>query len=323
MDTWRTIVLFDPFAKLLTSNDPLLTAFVKRDLLDEKVRIAADNEETRQLVRKQQPDGSWIFRSSSVKKYPSIKHNLVETFKSMRILVGKYEWGREQPAIARAAGYLFGCQTEEGDFRGILGNQYMPYYCGLITEYLIRAGYGDDSRIERAMQWLTGNRQTDGGWVVPLQTVKVNKTDDATYASAPIKAEVSLPSSHLATGMVLRAFAMHPAYRNSETARRAGELLKSRFFKPDKYNDRKAAEYWFKFHYPYWWTTLTSSLDSLSRIGFDRTDPDIEKALEWLLVHQDASGLWATRYDKGESDLVGLQQMWITYDICRILKMYF
>jgi hypothetical protein len=172
------------------------------------------------------------------------------------------------------------------------------------------------------MNWLVATRQNDGGWVVPLQTVKINKLDDKTYADVPIINDQSLPSSHLATGMVLRAFSVHPVYKKTNITRKAGELLKSRFFKPDKYTARKAPEYWIKFQYPYWWTTLISSLDSLYNFGFTIEDKDIEKGIEWFLINQNENGLWNTQYDKGDTDRLKLNQLWICYSICKILKLY-
>ena len=38
-------------------------------------------------------------------------------------------------------------RTQEGDIRGILSNQYMPYYMGAILEILIKADYQKDGRV--------------------------------------------------------------------------------------------------------------------------------------------------------------------------------
>ena len=322
MSNWIKILRINPVKKLLSSGDDTLTFYVKRDLLDDFSCKKPHNKEIDRLINKQQSNGSWIFKSSSIDKYPSINHNLVETFKSIRILVGKYEMNKSYEAISKCAEYIFSCQTKEGDIRGILGTQYMPYYCGLFVEYLIRAGYECDGRIESAMKYLILHRQNDGGWVVPLQTVKINKLNDETYGSDPIVADKSLPSSHIATGMTLRAFAVHSSYRNTDIAKKAGELLKSRFFKPDKYNDRKAPEYWIKFQFPYWWTSLISYLDCLYHLGFSIEDKDIKKGIEWLLINQNESGLWATKYDKGDKNKLELSQLWICYSICKVLKLF-
>lgn len=323
MNNWVTLLSVNPLEKLLSSNDKILTSFVKRDLLDENSPVNIDNKEIQQIIKKQLPNGAWKFKSQSVSKYPSINHDLVETFKSLRILVGKYELDKSHPTISKCADYIFTCQAEEGDIRGILGNQYMPYYCGAIVELLIKAGYEKDDRVEKAIKWLISNQQNDGGWVVPLQTVKVDKLNDLTYASSPIIADKTLPSSHLATGMVIRGLAAHSVYKKKEPSKKAAKLLKSRFLQSDKYNDRKTPEYWTKFQYPYWCTTLLSSLDSLYQIGYTTKDKDVEKGLEWLLVNQHPSGFWSSQYDKGNRDKLELDKLWIGYNICKILKWYF
>jgi len=56
---------------------------------------------------------------------------------------------KNHPAIRKASEYLFSCQTEERDIRGILANQYAPYYTGAIMYLLIKAGYENDPRIKK------------------------------------------------------------------------------------------------------------------------------------------------------------------------------
>jgi hypothetical protein len=96
-------------------------------------------------------------------------------------------------------------------------------------ELLIKAGYGDDPRIERAFRWLLSIRQTDGGWTIPFLTTGMS-WDEGVRAPAPIPPDRSKPFSHLATGAVLRAFADHPAWRQSPAAIQAGALLATRLF---------------------------------------------------------------------------------------------
>ena len=120
------------------------------------------------------------------------------------------------------------------------------------------------------------------------------------WRGAPVPPDRSKPFSHLATGMVLRAFAAHPQYRQLEEARVAGERLKTRFFKADKYHDRKAPHYWTKFQFPFWWPNILTALDSLSLIGFSPEDEDIQKGLDWFISNQEEPGLWATGYGKGK-----------------------
>jgi hypothetical protein len=120
--------------------------------------------------------------------------------------------------------------------------------------------------------------------------------------------------------MALRALAAHPAHRDSAEAREAGDLLKGRFFQPDKYNDRRGPEYWLKFQYPFWWTNLVTALDSLVRMGYPHGDGDIARGLAWFREHQEPDGLWPTGYGKGQK--ADASRRWVGLAIGRVLKAF-
>lgn len=157
---------------------------------------------------------------------------MLETFRQLRILVDKYAFNRSHPCLQKAVEYIFSCQTVEGDIRGILSNQYMPYYMGAILSLVIKAGYGDEERTIKGLNWLLSMRQLDGAWFIPLQAYKITYLNEVAL-KPPIALDRSLPSSHLATGMVLRAFAEHEGYRQRSEVLQAARWLKSRFFKTD------------------------------------------------------------------------------------------
>lgn len=69
-------------------------------------------------------------------------------------MVERYRFTRESMHVGKAAEYIFSFQTTEGDIRGFIGNQYATYYTGYILALLIQAGYVDDPRVEKGMQWL-------------------------------------------------------------------------------------------------------------------------------------------------------------------------
>ncbi len=166
---------------------------------------------------------------------------------------------------------------------------------------LIQAGYADDPRIEKGFQWLLSMRQDDQGWTIPLITHKLDRETQYRLTSEyaePLEPDRSKPFSHNWTGMVLRAFAVHPKYCHSEAAHVAAQLLKSRFFQADSYTSYQAASYWVRFEYPFWWNNLVAALDTVSRIGLSREDDQIEQALTWLSEHQENDGLWRVTYAK-------------------------
>jgi hypothetical protein len=317
---------YDPLPGLLAAEEEALLHFARRDLLDdsEDSPLALwDLPVVRRTLGKQELDGSWTSRSSRVKPGAS-NYRLIETWKALRILVDMYGMSREHPALGRAAEYVLSCQTEEGDLRGFIGNQYATYYTGALLGLLIRAGYGDDARVTKGMEWLLSMRQDDGGWSVPIITHGFNGKrmyELTTRVLDPVKPDRSRPFSHNANGMVLRAFAAHATYRAHQGARAAATLQKTRFFEKDRYSSYQSADYWVKFQYPFWWNNLVASLDAISMID-DTVDAPMERAIGWLVENQQRDGLWNTTYAKG--GIAGSQspgaRLWVTLAICRILK---
>jgi hypothetical protein len=327
MNDWRKQLKFDPLPPLLSSGNEALLYFVRRDLLGENVdpvQCLWQLPEPQKILKKQLPDGSWP-RTGEV-KHPAVNYHLIETWRQFRFLVEQYGFTREHPQARQAAEFLFSCQTKEGDIRGILANQYATYYTGAIMALLIQAGYGDDPRVDKGFQWLLSMRQSDQGWTIPILTHKFDRATQYRLTSQyaePVEPDYSRPFSHNWTGMVLRAFAVHPHYRNSDAAWAAAHLLKSRFFQPDSYTSYQAASYWVRFEYPFWWNNLVAALDSLARIGLSKDDEQIKQALTWLSDHQAEGGLWKVSYarpQENEKETAKARDMklWVSLAICRV-----
>ncbi len=317
---WTDTLKMNPLTALLGEEDPALKYFVERDLLDfpgGSVENLWELKEPQKLLRSQRPDGAWIYKSNRPGDEFGENYELLETWKNLRFLVEMYGFQRAHPAIQRAAEFILSHQTTEGDIRGILANQYMPYYMGAMMEILIKAGYGDDERIHKGFDWLLGMRQADGGWIIPLQIFNIQEFYHA-YNQPPIAPERERPFSHMASGMVIRAFAAQPHYRRLPEALKAGMLLKGRMFKEDVYTSRQSANYWAKLQYPFWWTSLLTVMDSLARMEFP-PDEEIRAGLDWFVQHQDPDGTWRSNY----GGLKGVNaNLWVTLAVCRILKYY-
>jgi hypothetical protein len=321
---WIDLLTTDPLPALLGGGDPALAYFIQRDLLEQgvgQVETLWSLPEVLRLAGKQQEDGSWRYPGRSDHPARDANYELLETYRSLRLLVEMYGFQHEHPVLARVAEYVFACQTSEGDIRGILGNQYMPYYHGAILELLIKAGYADDQSVHKGLTWLLSMRQADGGWIIPAQTVPAKQKTPRFWRGPALPPDRGKPSSHLAIGMVLRAFAAHPDYRRRPEVITAGERLKERFFQADKYNDRKVPSYWLKFQFPFWWPSLVTALDSLSWLGFDRQDSDIARGLDWFIANQSSDGLWETGYGKGRG--AARMRSWVGLAVCRVLKRFF
>jgi len=320
--SWSNNLRFDPIPSLLDFCHPVVTYFTRRDLLGEKTgqfEKILDDKKIVGILKKQNQDGSWSYPKRK-NPNPVENYDLLQTYRNLRILVENFGMDLAQPSVSRAVEYLFAHQSAEGDIRGIFGSQYAPHYSGGILELIIKAGYEKDPRVHLAFQWFESTRQEEGGWAWPLRTAKISY-QDAIEMEEPVSSDYSKPFSHALTMFVIRAYAAHPEFRQSSIAHQAGVLVKSRFFQADKYNDRRSADYWFKFQYPYWWGNLLTALDSLSLFGFSRLDPDLKKGLDWFRENQLENGFWPTGYGKG--DKVDENQAWVSLAICRVIKRFF
>jgi hypothetical protein len=318
---WKSFLRRDPLPTLLGSTNPAISWFTRRDLLGQDpglIESLWELKEPVRILRKQGDDGRWRYPAGDHRIRSREDYDQLETFRSLLHLVHKYGVDRRLEAVSRAAEFLFSFQTDEGDFRGIYVDQYTPNYSAIIIEVLINAGYTDDTRIYRGLDWLLSMRQDNGGWAIPFRTT--GRRLSVAFSEGglgTIKGDRSKPSSHLITGTVLRGFAAHPRYRHRDEIMRAGELLKSSFFKRDRYPDRASTSYWENINYPFWWNDILSAMDSLSLIGFDKSDKDIRSGLEWLIDDQGDDGLWRSRYAKGKDPDI---HQWVSLAACRVIK---
>ncbi len=323
MANWSQELKHNPLKPFALLRNPAIQFLVKRDFLDkssESVESLWQLPQALSLVNRQQPDGSWKYPGGGKPHLRSSEdYNQVETYRNLGELVGKFCFNKRHPTIQKAASFLFSHQTSEGDFRGIYGTQYSPNYSAAIMELLIEAGYNSDKHIEAGFQWLLSARQNDGGWAIPLRTAGIKSYTTVLSQKTTIQPDRTKPFSHLVTGIVLRAFAAHPKYKQTTEAKSASILLASRFFKNDVYPDRQDVKYWFRFSYPFWFTDLLSALDSLSKIGIERKNPQINKALQWFVSEQQQNGAWKLKTVRGkDKDL----DSWINLAICRVFKRF-
>lgn len=298
---WRGLLKVDPIPILLKENDIGLKNRVLRDILNKNKNAekepVIDDIQYKEIARKQKPDGSW--RESGTKKSEE-NWTFITTLRSLYILLDRGSgWGDE--VFEKGAGFLLGTQTPDGDFRGAYGPDIpAPCYTGMVLEVLLRGNCPFEMQIEKAFEWLLDVRRNDGGWAI-LELRSKSKHD---------------PSSHMVTGMALRGFASDTKKRFAKEAKRAGQFLAERIFTPDNYPDRRAVEYWGKLSYPFWFTDALSALDVLSRLGFDLSEGRMQRAFDWVIKQQDASGYWKSNFHRDALE----PDPWLTYAVIRTIK---
>jgi hypothetical protein len=172
---WTDQLQRNPINYLLGSDNQVLIYWVERDILESNQSPAESLwtlPEVEKMISKQLGEGSWRYKGNRLGDELGENYELMQTWKNLRVLVEKYGMNRNQLWIQRAAEFVLSCQTEEGDIRGILSNQYMPYYMWALMELLIKAGYQNDYRVMKGFEWLLKMRQADGGWIIPLMMCK-------------------------------------------------------------------------------------------------------------------------------------------------------
>ena len=156
-------------------------------------------------------------------------------------------------------------------------------------------------------------RQHDGGWAIPLRTK--NRELEALKDEETIEPDKTRPFSHLITGIVLRPFSLMIEYR--KRMKDAGKLLAGRVFTRDKYSDRRGVEYWTKFTFPYHWTDILSTIDTLSLLEI-YSHRKINEINYWFEKHKRANGIYEV------SVMAGAKykniKYWITLQYLTVLK---
>ncbi len=299
---------------LLDTCNEALIAFTRRNLLGEEVDIEElwNLPRVKRILKNQQSNGSWIYPNKNATLRSPTNYNQYQTYKTIAELVEFYGLNKKHDAIRNAAEYLFSFQTKEGEFRGMYGNQYSPNYSASITEFLIKAGYGG-TIIEKSLNWLLRMRQDDGGWAIPLRTR--NRALEALNEKETIEPDRTKPFSHLVTGIVLRPFSLMSAYRSK--VKDAGLLLADRVFTRDKYSDRRGVEYWTKFTFPYHWTDILSTIDTLTLLGINN-HPKISEIMHWFEKQKQANGIYDVSVMAGAKykDV----KYWITMQYLKVLN---
>lgn len=310
----------DAIGPLLEAGDPALAWAVGRDVLDE--RLSPESlwglDAVLRAERAQRRDGSWAYHGGRSHVRSHEDYAQLATYERLLRLVSIDRLDRRHPMIDKAANFALRFQTAAGDLRGIYGSQFTPNYTADILRLLVEAGFDGDARVERGFAWLLDCRQDDGGWAIPMRTRGVPYSEGMRLRE-PLETDPAKPSSHLVTGIVLRAFASHPRLRRSAATAAAARLLAGRVFQPDRYPDRDGAEYWTKLAFPFRWTDIVSALDAIANAGLRADVPGVAKGLRWVMAHQHADGLWRSGYRHNPDPLA---DHWVTLATLRMVKRY-
>jgi len=288
--------------------------WLKKDVLEVPIDRELKNLEKYgvriRILESQKPTGCWGKRAYDGQPRFEKACTTIETLKNVSKL---YDYGctLTSDGIQKAIRYLFSTQTEKGEFCGMDFNEYALVYHALTLEILCRFGLDQDERVQKGFRWMMQKREEDGGWSVPAPTIQKKRLKNQPPPE-------SKSYSHFVTGMVLRVFAESATWRKRKEAWKTGELLLARLFQKNPCSDKVVPSFGEEIGYPFWNTDILSSLDSLSKIGFNAQEENIQRALRWLLKKQNSHGFWETGNRK--SSLEDL--LWVTLAVLKVLKRF-
>lgn len=319
---------------LLEPDNPSVRYFTLKELLG-RGESEPDVQEARSSIRdsrpgqkifsRQNPDGSW---ESSLNPYlPKYK----STYWTL-MLLGYMGMTRKEPEIERAVDYIFQFQREEGGFAEF-GEEWvkrtklkaksisdfihqvtLSCLTGNIVSALLRFGYQDDYRIQKALNWLCAIQNPDGGWLCPYWRAHIKDRYGCFYG----------------TICCLEAFSLYPEKlrtKKMEDVIKGGAefLLMHRLYKADHHRFKIINKKWLCLGFPWFYSyDILRGLGVLLKLGYPE-DYRIQDAIPVLLKRRTREGKWIlekTPQGRMQADLEkkGNPSKWITLYTLQVLK---
>jgi len=327
--TWKTILNHDPIPWLLEPDpaNPGVRYFALRDLLDQpeddpgirKARTAImTTGPVPTILDAQYPDGYWVKPGSGyAPKYRGTVWQI--------ILLAELGADPADERVQRGCEYLLNHSIATN---GAFSAYQRPVpsgsiHClnGNLLYTLLRLGYGDDPRVQAALDWqahaITGEGQIQyykSGTVSPGFACSANLGQPCGWgATKAMKALIGVPPDK-STPVVQRAIEV------------GAEFLLSRdpAVADYPYTERVSST-WFKFGFPLsYWSDVLETTTVLVELGYGN-DPRLANALQLILSKQDAQGRWKlenTLNGKMWADIEkkGKPSKWVTLRALRVLK---
>lgn len=330
---------------LLEDNNPSIRYFTLRDLLDKrdnnpvlvaaKAAISSSKLITR-ILSKQNPEGYWEDPEN-----PYLPKHKSSYWQIM--ILGQLGIDINNKRVKNACEYIFKFQLDEGGFtsepeklalrkynsavkRGkkipsrnewissYVFEQQLSCLTGNMVAALIRLGYKNDSRVNKALNWLVKIQNKDGGWLCPYWKAHIKDKHGCFYGTiGAIEGFSEVPKKNLTKEM-------------KKTIERGAEfLLIHHLFKADHHNYRIIHRGWLKFGFPWFYRYhILRGLDVLTKLGYIE-DNRLKDAVQILLRKQCRDGKWLLESSpigrmQANIEKVGKPSKWITLIALKALK---
>lgn len=345
MIDWLRIFRESPIDWLLERSNPSVRYFTLRDILGKPEnnlevmdarRAIPKSAAVQKILRKQNSHGCWEKPDSPyLPKYKSSYWTLM--------ILGRLGMDRTNEKVAKACEFIFQFQNDDGGFQSEstgsasreyryrrLRNKELPsrreYVSSLIFESqascltgnvvsaLIRMGYTNDHRVNKALEWLVRVQNKDGGWLCPYWKAHARDKHGCFMGTiCPMEAFSEVPREDLTKEV-------------SATISRGAEfLLMHHLFKADHHNYKVINQAFSELSFP-WFAgyNILRGLDVLTKLGYAK-DPRLDEAIDIILQKQQSNGAWVLENSpmgRMQTDIErkGQPSKWVTFIALRILK---
>lgn len=347
MLSWQNILKTSPIEWLLEEENHSARYFTLRDLLDRnkddsEIQDAKALIPTSKLIArifsKQKPEGYWEEPTSPY-------HPKYKSFYWTIMLLSQLGIDRSDERVKNTCEHIFQFQLNDGGFSSYtleraleeyewlrgkgkslpLPNEWASslvfehqYSCltGNMVAALIRLGYGDDSRVKRALEWLVKIQNEDGGWLCPYWKAHIKDTHSCFFGTiCPLEAFSEVPE-------IKRTKDMTRTIENG-----AEFMLMHRLFKADHHGFKIIKSDWLKFGFPLFYRyDILRGLLVMTKLGYDLTkDKRLNDAVEVLLQKRCPNGTWILENTPSgrmqtNIEVKGKPSKWITLKALRVLK---
>jgi hypothetical protein len=329
---------------LLEENNPSVRYVTLRDLLNRKERSSevkaakraiSTSKTITKIFSQQNAKGYWLDPLSPY--HPKYKASYWQV-----MILSQLGLDKTDTRIKKACEHILRFQHSEGGFSGdtkktarreynwrLKRGKQLPSFkkwlrikiyegqmsclTGNIVTALIKLGYRNDPHVKRALTWLVGVQNKDGGWLCPYWHAHIRDTH----------------SCFMGTICPLDAFSMVPEKYRSKKMKQAIKkgaefLLMHHLFQADHHNFKIINRAWLELTFPYFFYNIVRGLDVLTRLGYTN-DERLNDAINILLQKRDKDGTWKLENAPvgrmhTNVETVGKPSKWITFIACRILK---
>jgi len=332
MSDWKTLLKTDPTNWLLEEDNPSVRYFTLKDIMD---RPEDDSE---LQIAKQQimefgivPDILQRQKEAAyVQAFPRFY-----TFKYKGLvwsLITLAELAAEPtPQIREQCEYLLdnSQETLDGGFAmntakktgGGRASEVIPCLTGNMVWSLIRFGYLNDPRLQKAITWMIRFMRFNDGTEDDPQGPPYNRYEPCWGAH----------TCHMGVVKALKALSAVPAEKRSQEINdmieRAAEFLLIHHIYKRSHNLKKASKPgWLKFGFPLMYQTdALEILDILTDLGIK--DSRMDEAINVVINKQDNEGKWKMENTYNDGLLVPIEQKaenskWLTLRAMRVLKRF-